>query len=101
MTGLTDIPQDQMEEAMQRACDEQAEVMAGTGMTLKEAVEIVKPYVPKSDFDGQDKNVLRRREYEKRQVRETNQEKSKLDAKETYEFIKKHYGDVLRRLADS
>lgn len=59
MNGLTDIPQEQMEEAMQRACDEQAEVMAGTDMTLEEAVKIVEPYVPKSDFDGQDKNILR------------------------------------------
>lgn len=54
MSGLTDIPQDQMEEAMQRACDEQAEVM-----------------------------------------------ERKREAKETVEFIKEQYGDVLRRLADS
>lgn len=101
MGGLTDIPQEQMEEAMQRACDEQAEVMAGTDMTLEEAVKIVEPYVPKSDFNGHDKNVLRKEEHEERQIRKTNQEKSKLEAKETVEFIKEHYGDVLRRLADS
>ena len=31
MPGLTDIPQEQMEEAMQRACDEQAKIMADVG----------------------------------------------------------------------
>ena len=41
------------------------------------------------------------RKNEKRQVRKTNQEKSKLDTKETVDFIIEHYGDVLRKLAKS
>lgn len=45
--------------------------------------------------------MSKERKNEKRQVRKTNQEKSELDAKEFVEFIKEHYGDVLRRLADS
>ena len=60
MTGLTDIPQEKMEEAMQRACDEQVNL-----------IEKSKNY----------------------QV-----QKSKLDTKETVDFIIEHYGDVLRKL---
>lgn len=37
----------------------------------------------------------------KRQIQETDKGKSKLDTKETAEFIVKHYGDVLRKLAKS
>lgn len=83
MTGLTDIPQDQMEEAMQRACDEQVNL-----------IEKSKNYqVQKS------KQAEVMEEHEERQIRKANQEKSKLDTKETVDFIIEHYGDVLRKLS--
>lgn len=66
MSGLTDIPQEKMEEAMQRACDDQVKTLE---------------------------------EYEKRQIRKADKEKSKLDTKETVDFIIEHYGDVLRKLS--
>lgn len=38
-------------------------------------------------------------DHEKRQIQETDKEKSKLDTKETVEFIIDNYGDALRRLS--
>lgn len=92
-----------MEEAMQKSCDEQAKIMADVGD--KNATK-----------NGQDKNVLRKEEHEKRQVRKTDKEKSLVDwepdtdyekgkefgkfsAKEVADMIVRDYGDVLRRLS--
>lgn len=61
----------------------------------KEAKAIME-YALKKSCDEQAKTM---EDYEKRQIRKADKEKSKLDAKETVEFIKEHYGDVLRKLS--
>ena len=66
-------------------------------MTTEEAIEILEPYVPDSDFNAGLVGIPQEKMEEAMQKACDEQAKI-MDAEETAEFIAEQYGDVLRKL---
>ena len=81
-----------MEEAMQRSCDEQARQM---NKTLE---DYEKRQIQEADKEKPLVDWTPEHEYETIKCNKTPEEERKI-VDDTVEFIKEHYGDVLRRLS--